>query len=432
MSEQVPPLSEPVRARVVELAAHTVGMLAPEETPRPLRAVARFTPAKRARLGGTVLAAGLETHPEFREQVAQYAGKVSGDLVDAISAGLPTPAADPVEVAAVAFLVRSEGWRELIGTAEQDLRDRAERRAERAVDATIARFEREYAEELHAAHEQVRQAEEQAFDANEELKAVRKQLRALTGQLRAAERERDQARAQLEQERGEAAAAASASAAEVRRLQAKLAEATQAVETVRRTTRSARGGDDVRLWLLMETATEAVRGMREELALAPTDVRPADAVGTEQGSEHGTARAARPARRAGDIDQLLALPRAHLIVDGYNITKTGYGDLPLAAQRDRLVPALGALAARTGIEVTCVFDGAVGPPMNPRVPRGLRVLFSRPGEQADDLIRRLVAAEPAGRVVIVASSDREVAAAARRPGGHAIPAAALLRRLDRA
>jgi predicted RNA-binding protein with PIN domain len=121
----------------------------------------------------------------------------------------------------------------------------------------------------------------------------------------------------------------------------------------------------------------------------------------------------------------------HLVVDGYNVTKSGYGDLPLDAQRSRLVRGLGALAARTGAEVTCVFDGAARPPVMPPAPRGLRVLFSAAGELADDLIRRLVAAEPPGRPVVVVSSDREVAEDVRRAGAYPVDSVLLLRRLDR-
>ena len=62
---------------------------------------------------------------------------------------------------------------------------------------------------------------------------------------------------------------------------------------------------------------------------------------------------------------------------------------------------------------------------------GLRVLFSAPGELADDVIRRLVAAEPAGRPVVVVSSDREVADDVRRAGAYAVGSPLLLRRLDR-
>ena len=51
----------------------------------------------------------------------------------------------------------------------------------------------------------------------------------------------------------------------------------------------------------------------------------------------------------------------HLIVDGYNLTKTGYGELTLAEQRSRLVSSLGPLAARTAAEVTVAFDGTAAP-----------------------------------------------------------------------
>jgi predicted RNA-binding protein with PIN domain len=99
----------------------------------------------------------------------------------------------------------------------------------------------------------------------------------------------------------------------------------------------------------------------------------------------------------------------------------------LEAQRTRLVQALGALAARTGAEVTCVFDGAdvsVPPPVGPAT--GVRVRFSPKGETADELIRRLVRAEPEGRAVVGVSSDREVADGVRRSGVRPLPAEALI------
>ena len=129
---------------------------------------------------------------------------------------------------------------------------------------------------------------------------------------------------------------------------------------------------------------------------------------------------------------VLTLPNAHLIVDGYNVTKTGYPDLALSDQRSRLVGALSALAARTGAEVTCVFDGAEVVAAVPAVgQRGVRVLFSPPGEIADDLIRRLVRAEPPGRPVAVCTADREVIDGVRRSGARTITPGALLARLAR-
>jgi predicted RNA-binding protein with PIN domain len=59
------------------------------------------------------------------------------------------------------------------------------------------------------------------------------------------------------------------------------------------------------------------------------------------------------------------------------------------------------------------------------------VLFSAVGETADDLIRRLVAAEPKGRPVVVVSSDREVAEGVQRSGAYPVASTLLLRRLDR-
>ena len=131
------------------------------------------------------------------------------------------------------------------------------------------------------------------------------------------------------------------------------------------------------------------------------------------------------------LDALLAVPTVHLVVDGYNVSKTGYPELPLADQRARLVGQLAALAARTGVEVTVVFDGAGVVAAPPRGSRGLRVLFSDPGVLADDVIRSLVGAEPQGRPVVVATSDRAVVGSVRAHGAYSVPSALLLKRLMR-
>jgi predicted RNA-binding protein with PIN domain len=128
----------------------------------------------------------------------------------------------------------------------------------------------------------------------------------------------------------------------------------------------------------------------------------------------------------------LALRSVHLIVDGYNVSKTGYPELTLFDQRTRLVGALSSVVARTGAEVTVVFDGAaVAATGLARYPRGVRVLFSAPGVLADDVIRELVAAEPAGRPVVVATSDRAVAESIQRDGAHPMGAEVLLALLNR-
>ncbi len=134
---------------------------------------------------------------------------------------------------------------------------------------------------------------------------------------------------------------------------------------------------------------------------------------------------------ATTLDTLLGLPNAHVLVDGYNVTKTGYPELALSEQRTRLIGQLAALAARTGVDVTVVFDGADVTPVPTANARGVRVLFSDPGVPADDVITALVRQEPEGRPLVVATSDKEIVTAVCAAGAHAVPADLLLTRLGR-
>ena len=421
-------LPEAVRQRVLALAAEALGRLPVGEVPPPLRAAARFTPAKRARLAATTLAAALDADAAFRLSTAELAEQQAESVVEAVRTGVPPAAADPVELAAVAYLLRPEGWPRFVDRARVALDEvaRRDRRARR--DAELDRLRGE----LEAARASVRTEADRAKAAVDaargEAENLRRQLREQTGLRRGAERARAAAEEALTEERRRAATTESAANAELRRLKQRLAEAEDAVEAARRVARESRQADGARLWLLLDTLGGAVQGLRRELALTPSEERPADAVSA------AAPRPDSPAARGDDperLDRLLELPRVHLVVDGYNVTKSGYGELPLAAQRSRLIRGLGALAARTGAEVSCVFDGAARPPAMPAAPRGLRVLFSSPGEPADDLIRRLVAAEPPGRPVVVVSSDREVAEDVRRAGAYPVDSVLLLRRLDR-
>jgi predicted RNA-binding protein with PIN domain len=123
----------------------------------------------------------------------------------------------------------------------------------------------------------------------------------------------------------------------------------------------------------------------------------------------------------------------HVLVDGYNVTKTGWPEAALDVQRDRLIAGLATLGARTGAELTVVFDAAettTRPLVRP--PRGVRVRFTPAGVIADDLIREFVAAEPEGRAVVVVTSDRAVVAdVVRKAGVRAVASAALVRLLAR-
>jgi predicted RNA-binding protein with PIN domain len=424
VSEEDVVLAGPARQRLLELASEVLGRLPPEDVPASLRAIARFTPSKRHRVGAPTLAAAIDAEPQFRAKLAEVVGEAFPQLVEALHAGTSTAASDPIDTAVVAYVVRPEGWPGVVADAIARWSD--ERRDTSA--AELDRLRTELAElRAHARSEPARRRDEvvAALAAQgAELDQLRKTLRTRTGELRAAERDRDEARRAVEDVRAAAGAAGAAREAELKKLRARVAELERAAEANRRGARTERDLDDARLRLLLDTVLDATAGLRRELDLPRVAVRPADTVQSADGA--GGTRAV--ADGAG-LDRLLELPQAHLIVDGYNVTKTGYGDLPLVDQRTRLVTALAALQSRAGVEVTVAFDGSTKPPAAPHVPRGLRVLFSAPDETADDLIRRLVAAEPPGRPLVVVTADREIVADVQREGAWTVPSAVLLARL---
>jgi predicted RNA-binding protein with PIN domain len=420
-------LPDAVRARLAELGAEAVGVLPRVDVPQQLRAVARFAPAKRARLGGGAIVTSLRDSVAFRTAVVEW---VREHRPAALDLGGP----DPVAVAAAAVLLgedSAEHYLELVSRRASDAVLRAER------DAAVARAERVHAElrrvqgELDAAQGV---ADRVRAEGETELERLRKKLREQGVRLREARDEAQRATAEADRIRSEAVAGLASvtdqrdrerERAEHERARAERAEGD--AEIARQSAREARQADEVRLALLVDTLDGAVTGLRRELALGGTGPRPADMVRGATAAHGVVGRVEDPAA----LDRLLALPSVHLVVDGYNVTKTGYPELSLSDQRDRLIRQLAALAARTSAEVTLVFDGAGVVAVPTAAPRGVRVLFSDPGVLADDVIRALVTAEPEGRPVVVVTSDRAVADSVRRRGAHPVPSAVLLARLGR-
>jgi predicted RNA-binding protein with PIN domain len=112
------------------------------------------------------------------------------------------------------------------------------------------------------------------------------------------------------------------------------------------------------------------------------------------------------------------------LIDGYNVIRRdpdlrAHEGESLEAGRTALLRELARLAARVSDVFTVVFDGARrsgGVPSSGRV----QVLFSRPPETADDVLRRLASTLRDGAVVV--TSDRVVQSAARRAGAVAVDA----------
>jgi predicted RNA-binding protein with PIN domain len=220
---------------------------------------------------------------------------------------------------------------------------------------------------------------------------------------------------------------------ENRRLRARIAELEAGSTSARRAARDDRDAEVMRLRLLLDTLVEAVAGLRRELALPPSELLPADTVVALEPAADSLAMGAGKAMPDDDpalLRRLIDLPRVHLIVDGYNVTKAAWPELPLDRQRSRLVRGLNALVVGKGIETTVVFDGAdLAHPPAVTAPKAVRVRFSPPGVIADDLIRQLVEAEPVGRPVVVVSTDREVARTVTKKGARAVASLALIRAL---
>lgn len=420
-------LPDPVRARLAELASAALVELPAGDVPSALRRLAHFTPSKRARVGARQLVGELRDSPAFR-------GAVLAWWMNHRPEELASPDADQVGVAAGALLAD-----------EPDVDERLKMIAER-VDLGVLRAERDAAlarvEKLGGELERLRAeladsragARDQHTERDQELTKLRQRFRQQGTELRAARDEAASMRVELAELRRTGAEQLASALAERDRARDKAAaDRTQAERArdqasgARQAAREARRSDEVRLALLVETLDGALTGLRRELALDTTGARPADLVAGSATPRPGPSWVP----DAAVLDRLLGLPMAHLIVDGYNVSKSAYPDLTLFDQRARLVGALGVLAARTGAEVTVVFDGASVAAGTGRQPRGVRVLFSDPGVLADDVIRDLVRAEPQGRPLVVASSDRAVADSVRRAGAYPLAAAVLLRLLSR-
>ncbi len=107
----------------------------------------------------------------------------------------------------------------------------------------------------------------------------------------------------------------------------------------------------------------------------------------------------------------------HIIVDGYNLIRNSAALEELDRQdiqlgREALMEMLAAYKKIKRHKITVVFDGTDAPLLSRSHDRvkGITVRFSRAGETADDLIKRMAAHDREKALIV--SSDREIVAAA--------------------
>ena len=197
-------LPERLRLRVVALVSAVLPSIAP--LPPQLRKVAGFAPARRARLGGSVIWDALGDD-EFRGHAAVQVAAVPAARDD-----------DPVEDAARAWLSRDEDWQARVDAVVETLRTEAagddyDRAELGRLTAQVAALQAELAA--------LKVGQRQELDrAAGDHKVLRQRLGEARSALRASEGERDAAVVARDEAVAAAEAATRTAEADVRRLRA--------------------------------------------------------------------------------------------------------------------------------------------------------------------------------------------------------------------
>ncbi|MGI8702409.1 MAG: NYN domain-containing protein [Nocardioidaceae bacterium] len=428
------PLPADARAAMISIASDAIGRMPVTQVPTAIRKSAAFAPARRAKLVGRQIAEALASDDEFRAQLGVQVRAMVPRTVVALETKDELEPSELASAAAVAYLVRTDGWQDVVAAAEAAQRHHRGG-SEAHAAATVERLTTQLLQARAEAKQQRTRLREQIEALKQDNAGLRRTLGQTRVELKDAQSRTARALDDLEDVRRAAEVAARETAADVRRLRAKVSDLESESSATRRVARDDRDAEVVRLRLLLETMAEAASGLRRELSLPASTALPADGVAA---LEPGVVSAASSVGRALLSDdplllrRLLELPRLHLVVDGYNVSKEAWPSAPLEQQRTRLVAGLAGLVGGKGVETTVVFDGAdlLHTPAVPS-PRAVRVRFSPPGVIADDIIRQLVAAEPSGRPVVVVSTDREVAESITKMGARSVASAALVAVLGR-
>jgi predicted RNA-binding protein with PIN domain len=407
-------------ALAVSVARRDVATAGAPAPPRPLRAVLRFTRLPEKAL--QTVRRTLEDDEAFRLHV------VEGIDPRGLSRG------------GQLFLERPEGWQEELDLLVELELDRQQGSRVEELQRRIAALEGEVSSQrrrAEATERSLRAAGEREAAVDADLGRTRRELEALRVELDAARDERAEAVRQLKD----------AEALAARRLEAlRRAEldrgtsSTGAASTGAPSAAEPAGRGDA------TPEPAAVRRAHAELADAAERARElasrleaaASAVGSPPSRPPGAARRSGtrvPVRlrrgamadSAEGLAQLLEVPDMVVLVDGYNVSMTGWPEQPVARQRDRLLDLLAGVVAQRAADVHVVFDGSgVGERPAVSAPLPVRVHFTEAGVEADDRLIGFARDLPASRPVTVVSSDRRVRDGARRWGANVASSAALV------
>jgi len=125
----------------------------------------------------------------------------------------------------------------------------------------------------------------------------------------------------------------------------------------------------------------------------------------------------------------------HLIIDGYNLLHVNRSLTCLSAtqlrwERDRLIDQLSAYQKLKSCGMTVVFDGWQGGWNMERreKKRETEIIYSKLGEKADEVIKRLV--KEKGSEAIVITSDQDISRFAERMNVAVIPSEQFMEKLE--
>jgi predicted RNA-binding protein with PIN domain len=465
VTSELPPIPDALLAPLLDVAGAILRTLPPADFPQQLRALASFDARGLARgAARRQLQRAFDDDETFRIRVVEQflarpdviAVRDAWSATDAVQIVAAATVDDSLPlVASMLYAAQPEAWHFALGAAcaaeahaanaraqAQQSRSRAselaaaaeaQRRAEAArslAEAERDRFEQELRAERRSRRERELATEHAADEVRRNATASEEALARVRAALEASEaRTRRDAERSARLERDLAAARRAAAGAADEQALRDVAAETRALATRLDDLAARQSGAGAGAAADAVAATPAVAEAKES--------RPRR-VGSAEIAARSRPRRARPSCPPGlvtdspaALDAMLRTRGVVLVVDGYNVTKTVWGDAALEEQRERLVAALAELHLRIRCEVVVAFDGAdVRIVPGPRRP-GVRVLFSAPGETADDVVVREAAAPPETVPVVVASSDAEVKARAADVGAAVVASSVLLAVLRR-
>lgn len=109
-----------------------------------------------------------------------------------------------------------------------------------------------------------------------------------------------------------------------------------------------------------------------------------------------------------------------LLIDGYNLLNSRSFPVPerldLEGKREHMIRILKSYAGRSNVRISLVFDNSQKPSRQVSGERHIKIIFSAPGQEADDVIRQMIRKEKSPASLTVVSSDLAIRFSAKDHG----------------